>query len=137
MFHHCHDEHKNRTDETGVSLPSRARPSDEEDDSDNDLYVLSAVNGSRMDVVDPGAWYGPLNILCYWASKQHEYPIISRIARNHLTIPTTSAASERCFSVGGDIITKKKKHLFPGTARYLSLSQEVGCHAEGSDDEVR
>jgi hypothetical protein len=35
-------------------------------------------------------------------------PIIARIARDHLAIPAISAASECVFSVGGDIITKKK-----------------------------
>jgi hypothetical protein len=45
----------------------------------------------------------------YWASKEYEFPIIARIARDHLAILATSAASECVFSIGGDIVTKKKE----------------------------
>jgi hypothetical protein len=47
------------------------------------------------------------NVLKYWASKEYEYPIIAQIARDHLAILATLAASESVFSIGGDIITKK------------------------------
>jgi hypothetical protein len=47
------------------------------------------------------------NVLKHWASKEYGYPIIAQIARDHLAIPATSAASESVFSIGGDIITKK------------------------------
>ena len=47
------------------------------------------------------------NVLKYWASKEYEYSIIARIARDHLAIPATLAASKSVFSIGGDIITKK------------------------------
>ena len=59
------------------------------------------------------------DILRYWASKEYEFPIIARIARDHLGIPATSALSECVFSVGGDIITKKHNRLGADNTRRL------------------
>lgn len=73
----------------------------------------------------------------FWSVKQHEYPIISQIARNHLTIPPTSAASEREFSAGGNIITKNRNSLAPETVRYCSVSVAGELHHhEKDEDEV-
>ena len=51
------------------------------------------------------------NILRYWASKEYEFLIVARIARDHLAILATSAPSEYVFSVSSDIITKKRNRL--------------------------
>lgn len=59
------------------------------------------------------------NILRYWASKEYEYPTIARMARDHLGIPATSAASKLVFSVGGDIVTKKRNRLGADNTRKL------------------
>jgi hypothetical protein len=59
------------------------------------------------------------NILKYWASKEYEFPTIARMARDHLVILATSAASKSVFSVGGDIITKKRNRLGVGNTRRL------------------
>jgi len=64
------------------------------------------------------------DILRYWASKEYEFPIIARIARDHLAIPATSAASECVFSVGGDIITKKRNRLGASNTRRLLCLQD-------------
>jgi hypothetical protein len=62
------------------------------------------------------------NVLKYRASKEYEYPIITRIARDHLAIPATSAASKSVFSIGGDIITGKRNKLgVDNTRRLLCL----------------
>jgi hypothetical protein len=70
------------------------------------------------------------NILKYWASKEYEYPIIARIARDHLAIPATSAASESVFSIGGDIITKKRNKLGVDNTRRLLCLRDWGVLAE-------
>jgi hypothetical protein len=59
------------------------------------------------------------DILRYWASKEYEFPTIARMARDHLAIPATSAPSECVFSVGGDIITKKRNRLGADNTRRL------------------
>jgi hypothetical protein len=57
------------------------------------------------------------DIFKYWASKEYELLIIAQIARDHLAIPATSAASECVFSVGGNIVTKKKNKLSASNTR--------------------
>jgi hypothetical protein len=42
--------------------------------------------------------------------------IIAQIARDHLAVPAASAASERVFSQGADIVTKKRNRLLPSAA---------------------
>ena len=51
------------------------------------------------------------NVYQYQKAKQYEFPIISKIARDYLAIPTTLAPSECVFSTGGDIVTKKRNKL--------------------------
>ena len=74
------------------------------------------------------------DILRYWASKEYEFPIIARIARDHLAIPATLAASKCVFSVGSDIITKKRNRLGASNTRRLLCLREWGVLEEGVDD---
>jgi hypothetical protein len=64
------------------------------------------------------------DILKYWASKEYECPTIARMARDHLAIPVTSTASKCVFSVGGDIITKKRNRLGADNTRRLLCLQD-------------
>lgn len=81
-----------------------------------------------------------IDILRYWTSKEYEFPIISRMAKDHLAIPATSAASESVFSVGGDIITKKRNRLGADNTRRLLCMRDWGISKEevgvDSDDEI-
>ncbi|KFY67389.1 hypothetical protein V496_01580 [Pseudogymnoascus sp. VKM F-4515 (FW-2607)] len=61
-------------------------------------------------------------------------PVIARIARDHLAIPATSAASKRVFSNGSDIITKKRNRLSPPTIRYLLCLRNWGRIQEAESD---
>ena len=74
------------------------------------------------------------DILRYWASQEYEFPIIARIARDHLAIPATSAASECVFSVGGDIVTKNRNRLSAGNTRRLLCLRDWGVLEEGKDE---
>ena len=73
------------------------------------------------------------DVLKYWASKEYEFPIIARMARDHLAIPATSAASESVFSIGGDIITKKRNRLGADNTRRLLCLRDQGVLVEGED----
>ena len=75
------------------------------------------------------------DILKYWQSKQCQYPLIASIAKDHLAIPATSADSERVFSVGGDIIIKKRNRLSPSTLRYLLCLRNWGVLSQGDDED--
>jgi hypothetical protein len=74
-------------------------------------------------------------MLRYWASKEYEFPTIAQIARDHLGIPAISAPFECVFSVGGDIITKKRNRLSADNTRRLLCLQDYGVLVEGEDGE--
>jgi hypothetical protein len=55
------------------------------------------------------------------------------MARDYLAIPAISAASESVFSIGGDIITKKRNRLGADNIRRLLCLRDLGVLAEGED----
>jgi hypothetical protein len=56
------------------------------------------------------------------------------MAKDHLAIPAMSAASECVFSVGDDIITKKRNRLGVGNTRRLLCLQDWGVLKKKEDD---
>lgn len=52
--------------------------------------------------IDPCEW---------WRSHQSHYPLLSKIARDYLGIPSTSVPSEQAFSKSGELINKKRNRL--------------------------
>ena len=56
------------------------------------------------------------------------------MARDHLAILATLAASESVFSVGGDIIIKKRNRLGAGNTRRLLCLQDQGVLEKREDD---
>ena len=60
-------------------------------------------------------------------SKEYEYPIIARIARDYLAIPATSATSKSVFSIGGDIITKKREQTRRRQFQEATMFTGLGC----------
>ncbi|KAL6277183.1 hypothetical protein ACE6H2_020784 [Prunus campanulata] len=57
----------------------------------------------------------PLNILAWWKSQQKNYPRLSTIARDILTIAVSSVASESAFSKGGRVISDHQASLAPNS----------------------
>jgi len=55
--------------------------------------------------------------LYWWQAHSKEFPILSKMARDHLTIQATSVASESAFSIAGNAITKTRNRLLPETTR--------------------
>ncbi|GET01426.1 zinc finger BED domain-containing protein RICESLEEPER 2-like [Rhizophagus clarus] len=55
--------------------------------------------------------------LLWWHAHANEFPIISDMARDFLSIQATSVALEQAFSVAGNTITKTRNRLHPETAR--------------------
>lgn len=51
--------------------------------------------------------------LQWWKNKQSEYPKLSQLARIYLSIPASTASSERSFSVGGLILHQNRRSLSP------------------------
>ncbi|KFZ15546.1 hypothetical protein V501_02660 [Pseudogymnoascus sp. VKM F-4519 (FW-2642)] len=110
----------------------------QEPDSDDDLYISHSIYQEpewKRWLVEPRP--GPAtDILKYWAAKQYQYPIIAAIARDHLAIPATSAPSERVFSNGANILTKKRNRLSPETLRYLLCLRDWGHILDTEESEA-
>jgi hypothetical protein len=62
-------------------------------DSESDLFKargLLEVESEYVKWMKQQPMKRDTNIFKYWASKEYEFPIIARIARDHLAIPATS-----------------------------------------------
>jgi nicotinamide mononucleotide adenylyltransferase len=57
------------------------------------------------------------DILAWWRQNSQTYPKLAVAARDVLAGQASSAASERVFSHGGDLITCKRANLAPETIR--------------------
>ena len=55
--------------------------------------------------------------LSWWRAHLNEFPVLSNMARDYLTIQATSVASEQAFSIAGNAITKTQNCLLPETVR--------------------
>ena len=66
-------------------------------------------------IMEPVLWGKASDVLMWWKSNSVKYPNLSRMARDYLTIPGTSASSERLFSSGKELITDKRNLLSPDT----------------------
>ena len=64
------------------------------------------------------------DILTWWRLNQEELPLLSKIARTVLSIPASSAKSERVFSTGGNVVTAKRSRLLPSKAEDLIILKE-------------
>ena len=51
------------------------------------------------------------NPLNWWKKKESKYPRLSVLARKYLSVQASSTASERVFSLMGNILTKKRLRL--------------------------
>jgi len=61
------------------------------------------------------------NILLFWKDNQDVLPLLSRVAREILAIPASSASSERVFSVGSLMCTARRSNLKPDKVSDLML----------------
>lgn len=55
------------------------------------------------------------DVMLWWKNNSTKYPKLSKLAINLLSIPASSASSERVFSLAGNIITDKRNRLEPKT----------------------
>ena len=57
--------------------------------------------------------------LKWWRDHEKQFPFLSKVARQVMGVPASSAKSERIFSTGGFMVTKRRNSL--GAARIESL----------------
>jgi hypothetical protein len=75
------------------------------------------------------------DIYQYWKAKQYDYPVLAKIAKDHLAIPAMSAPSESVFSVGSNVVTKKKNRLVGSTVRSIVCLKAWGILTDESVEE--
>ena len=66
------------------------------------------------------------DIYQYWKAKQFDFHIISKIAKDYLTILATSALSECVFSSSSDIVTKKRNRLIGDLVQMIVCLKDWG-----------
>jgi hypothetical protein len=60
------------------------------------------------------------NILSYWKAKAFDYPILSAMAKDYLTVQASSVPAERAFSSGVDLVTADRCSL---TGKNIEMTQ--------------
>ena len=59
------------------------------------------------------------NPLKWWKFEESRLPTLSKVARKYLCVCATSVESERTFSTGGNMVTKKRSSLKPNKVNQL------------------
>ncbi|KAK7149299.1 hypothetical protein R3I94_008813 [Phoxinus phoxinus] len=86
--------------------------SDVEDSSDDTVLPEDEVS-AYIEFKPPKG--DPFDVLLWWKEHAKTFPNLAMIARNVLSIPASSAASERDFSTAGFVIQERRTQLKPGT----------------------
>ena len=81
-----------------------------------DLYLEEARFDRKL--------HEDLNVMGYWKSHSNRFLELSLMARDILSIPITTVASESAFSIGGHILDKFRSSLLPQTAKALLCARD-------------
>lgn len=60
------------------------------------------------------------DIATWWGARGKQFPMIQRVAQRYLPINATSTASERLFSLAGNVASKKRNKLKPANVDLLT-----------------
>lgn len=88
---------------------------DEEQDNKSDLCKY--LGDALVKEADP------FDILNWWKTNSSKYPVLSKMARNVLSVPVSTVASESSFSTGGRVLDSYRSSLRPKTVEALVCAQ--------------
>ena len=97
---------------------------DDDDDDDDDVDVATHKDELEMYLEFKA---GPCteNVLQWWKDHRHQFPNLAKVARNVLCIQASSAASERNFSVAGNVVNKRRCALTPSSVNDILFLNSV------------
>ena len=72
-----------------------------------------------------------MDVLYYWSANQFRFPILSQMARDVLTIPLSTMASESAFSSGGGVLDAFRSSLKPQTVKAMICLRDWVVEQEG------
>ena len=112
-------------DESTTEITTKKTKRTNKYDDDDDEFFLSQniieINEVTEYFKESTISNKDFNPLDYWKQNTYRFPILSILARRYLAIPATSASIERVFSIGSDIITKRRNRLLSNTVKQLIL----------------
>ena len=76
-------------------------------------------------------------ILEWWKKQQIKYPVLSVIARDVLTMPVSTVASEAAFSACGRVVSKKRYNLSPEAIEAVVCLKDWNLADKRLHDHVR
>ncbi|XP_060204562.1 zinc finger BED domain-containing protein DAYSLEEPER-like [Lycium barbarum] len=74
-----------------------------------------------------------LDVLGFWKDNRLRYPELSSMARDVLSVPITTVASESAFSIGGRVIGKFRSSILPANAEAQLCTRDWICGQEDLD----
>ncbi|KAK2645040.1 hypothetical protein Ddye_020235, partial [Dipteronia dyeriana] len=74
-----------------------------------------------------------LNILDFWKGNEPRYPELAAMARDVLSVPISTVASESAFSMGGRVLDQFRSSLLPNVAEALVCSRDWILGNGGND----
>nr|XP_009779205.1 PREDICTED: zinc finger BED domain-containing protein DAYSLEEPER-like isoform X2 [Nicotiana sylvestris] len=72
-----------------------------------------------------------LDVLAFWKENRLRFPELSLMARDVLSIPISTVASESTFSIGGRIIGKFQSSILPAYVEAKLCTRDWLCEQEG------
>ena len=65
-----------------------------------------------------------IEILKFWKAEQYRYPQVAAMARDVLSLPISTVASEFAFSIGGRVLDQYRSSLKPSTVEALICNRD-------------